>query len=255
MSVNIWPPTSQNSSCCHSIRGVCCSRECSALPNAAGSVEHLEATYYRNIPRLLTVRKAHFARPGLAYGPWEKTRTSFQFEQVFFLQVFKLRVADDEEAAAFRRRTKETHGATEEELCGDENVRSGFDARETRRQQDPQGERNRETFSFSISPHAAPHQVGFLFPRNTACPACHTYSDGKMNSFRLTERMPRHAAQDSVATCEAGPGMGQGHRWERQTQQRRWCFSMKETGLAEWAGTGKVKMRVFVSNLVQQLWL
>ena len=36
-------------------------------------------------------------------------------------------------------------------------------------------ERTSEAFSFSIFPRA-PHQVGFLFPRNTACPACHTYS-------------------------------------------------------------------------------
>ena len=69
-----------------------------------------------------------------------------------------------------------------------------------------------------------PHQVEFLFPRNAACPACHTYSDGdgaydrKMNSFRLTEpkrlwteRMPRHAAQDSVARQgRAGPSLGTG---------------------------------------------
>ena len=50
-------------------------------------------------------------------------------------------------------------------------------------------------FTFSFFP-CAPHEAGFLFPRNAACPACHTYSDGdgsydwKMNSFRLTERMP-----------------------------------------------------------------
>ena len=56
---------------------------------------------------------------------------------ILFLQIFKLRVADDEEAAAFRRRAEETYGVAEEKLRGDEDVRSGIDARETRRQQDP----------------------------------------------------------------------------------------------------------------------
>ena len=57
----------------------------------------------------------------------------------FSFQILELRVTDDEEAAAVRRRAQEADGAAQEELRGHEDFRSGAHRGKAGRQQDIEG--------------------------------------------------------------------------------------------------------------------